>query len=87
MNSKATLRSLEALSTEFEPSSQGRMARADAERVGAGAAEGVPVDDREPQVVLHRLALDDLVGVVVLEGERVLRLRTFELDPLDLWEK
>ena len=43
-------------------------------------AEGVPVDDGEPQVVLHRLAVDDLVGVVMLELQRVPRLRASVLD-------
>ena len=46
-----------------------------AERVGQRVAERVPVDDREPQVLLHRLAADHLVRVVVLELQRVPRLR------------
>ena len=56
---------------------------AGAERVAAGAAERVPVDDGEPQVVAHRLAADLFVGVVMAEGERVLRLRAFVLDAFD----
>ena len=50
---------------------------AGAERVRARAAEGVPVGHREAQVVAHRLAVDDLIGVVVLERERVPGRRTF----------
>ena len=53
---------------------------AGAERVAARAAEGVPVDDGEAQVVAHRLAVDHFVGVVVAEGERVLRFGPFVLD-------
>ena len=48
-----------------------------------GAAERVPVGDGEAEVVLHRLAFDDLVLVVVAEGERVLALGAFEADLLD----
>ena len=53
---------------------------ADAEHVGELAANRVPVGDREAQMVLHRLAGDQFVGVVVLEGERVLGVRSFVLD-------
>ena len=35
---------------------------ADAERVGENVTERMPVDDREAEVLLHRLAVDDLVG-------------------------
>ena len=56
---------------------------AGAERIGARAAERVPVDDAEPQVVLHRLAADLFVGVVVAKRQRVLALGTFETDALD----
>ena len=44
-----------------------------AEGVAAGAAEGVPVGDGEPQVVAHRLPLDQGVGVVVTKRQHVLR--------------
>jgi hypothetical protein len=57
--------------------------RARAERIGAGAAEGVPVGDGEAQVRTHRPAVDHLVGVVVAKGERVGRLRPFIGDGLD----
>ena len=50
------------------------------------AAERVPVGDREPQMVLHRLAGDEFVGVVMLEGERVLGVGAFVLDLFDVWE-
>ena len=41
------------------------------ELVGQPVAEGVPVNHREPQVLAHRLAADHLLGVVVLELQRV----------------
>ena len=53
---------------------------AGAERIAAHAAERVPVGDGEAQVLLHRLAFDHLVGVVMPEGERVLRVRAFVAD-------
>ena len=59
---------------------------AGAERIGAGAAEGVPVDDREPQVVPHRFAFDHLLGVVPAEGERIVAVGAFVLDWLDVVE-
>ena len=83
MNSNATRTRFWAFSTESVPSSQGRTARAGAERIGAGAAERVPVDDAEPQVVAHRLAFDLFVGVVMPEGERVLGLGAFVADAFD----
>jgi hypothetical protein len=46
----------------------------------------VPVDDAEPQVVAHRAAFDELVGVVMAEGERVLGLGAFEGDLRDFRE-
>src|SRR5690606_38465123 len=61
-------------------------AGARAERVGAGVAEGVPVADREAQVVAHGLAADHLVGIVDLERQRVVRFRTFVGDRADAGE-
>ena len=63
------------------------MRRARAERVGERVAEGVPVDDREPQVLLHRLVADHLIGVVVLELQGILRLRSPVLDLRHVGEK
>src|SRR5690606_34933827 len=59
---------------------------AGAERVGADAAEGVPVRDRELQPVAHGLAADLLVGIVVLEREEILGFGTFVLDLADAGE-
>ena len=87
MNSNATRARFWAFSTESVPSSQGRTRRAGAERVAAGAAERVPIDDAEPQVVPHRLAFDLFVGVVVAEGERVLALGTFERNAADFGKR
>ena len=58
----------------------GPQRRADAERVGERVTEGMPVDDREAEVLLHRLPIDDLVGVVMLEVQRVPRLGATVLD-------
>ena len=57
-----------------------------AERVRTGPAEGVPVADGEPEQVLHRLAFDHLIRVVVLEGEIVLAVRPLVLDLRDFGE-
>ena len=57
--------------------------RARAEHVGAVAAEGVPVADRDAQLLFHALAAHDAVLVVEAEGERILRIRTLEWDGLD----
>ena len=51
-----------------------------AERIAARPGEGVPIGDREAQVVLHPLARDHLVLVVEAIGERVGRLRSFIFD-------
>ena len=59
---------------------------AGAERVGEAVAHHVPVGRGEAHVVLHLLPADLLVRVVVLEGERVLGLRSFELDDRDIRE-
>src|SRR5262249_17965968 len=61
--------------------------RPNAERVGQGIAEGVPVRDREPEVLLHRLTVDDFVGVVVLELQRIPRLGTAVCDLGDIGEE
>ena len=73
MNSKATRARFSAFSTELLTVVPGPQRGARAERIGAGAAERVPVGDAEAQVVLHRVAFDLFVLVVVAEGERVLR--------------
>ncbi|MNT45755.1 hypothetical protein D3C72_1823530 [compost metagenome] len=62
------------------------VARARAERIMPGVAEGVPVADREAKMLLHGLATDDLVGVVDLEGERVVRAPSFEGNAADAGE-
>jgi hypothetical protein len=46
-----------------------------AERVAARPGKAVPIGDGKAQVVLHPLAQDHLVGVVVAEGEFVGRCR------------
>ena len=80
MNSKATSTRLRAISTRVGAVFPGPDGAAGAERIAARAAEGVPVADGEAQVLLHRLAFDHFVRVVVPEGERVLRLGAFVLD-------
>src|SRR5690606_34576210 len=54
-----------------------------AKRVAAVAAERVQVDDRGPQVLAHRLAFADPVGVGPAEREAIVAAGTFELD---LWD-
>jgi hypothetical protein len=53
---------------------------AGAEHVGQLPPDRVPISDREAQVLLHAFALDQLVGVVMLESERLFRVRAFVLD-------
>ena len=62
----------------------GPQRRADAEGIGQRVAEGVPVDDREPEMLLHRLVADDLVGVVMLELQRITRLGSAVRDLRDV---
>jgi len=57
-----------------------------AEWVTTRAAKGVPVNDGKPEVIAHRFALDEFVGIVVFEGERVFRLRAFVRDLADIGE-
>ncbi len=54
--------------------------RTGAKRIRQRISKSVPVDDREPQVLLHRLPVDDLVGIVMLEVQRISRLGTAILD-------
>ena len=58
-----------------------------AEHVEAGGDKTVPVADRGAQVVLHALAEDQLVAIVVAEGEGIGRLRSFVTDRRDVAEK
>src|ERR1035437_1577253 len=57
--------------------------RSGTKRVATRATERVPVDHRETQMFAHRLARDDFVGIVVLESERVFRVRAFVIDFVD----
>ena len=65
---------------------KGTVDRARPEDVHARAAKRMPVGDGEPQVLRHRLPVDDFVRVVMAEGERVVRVRTFMTDRLDARE-
>ena len=51
-----------------------------AEHIGQLAPDGVPVGDGKAQVVFHRLAFDQLLGIVMLESQRVFRGWPFELN-------
>ena len=84
MNSKATRTRFLAFSTVSSARFPGPLHRARPERVAARAAERVPVGDGEAEVVLHRLAFDDFVLVVVVKGEHVLALRALEANLLDI---
>ena len=59
---------------------------ANAERVGAGAAERVPIDDREAQMIAHGFAGDDFGGVVMFEGQRIFGFRAFEFYFRDIFK-
>ena len=61
--------------------------RARPERVIAHPAHRVPIRDAEAQVLLHRFAFDHLVGVVMLESQRVPRIRALVFDLLYVREK
>ena len=61
--------------------------RAGAEGIIARAAHGVPIGDAEAQVVLHGLALDYLVGVVMLEGQRIFGIRALVFNCFNVREK
>ena len=60
---------------------------AGAEWIIAHPAHGVPIGDAEAQVVLHGLAFDYLVGVVMLEGQRIFGIRAFVFNRLNVREK
>ena len=54
--------------------------RARAKRIAARAAKGVPVNHRKTQMLAHRFAVDDFIGVVMLERQRIFGTRTFVVD-------
>ncbi len=64
----------------------GALESATAKRVEAVPAEGVPVADREAQMVFHAFAQHDAVAVVVAEGEWVCALGALEFDLGDMVE-
>ena len=58
-----------------------------AEWIIAHSAHGVPIGDAEAQVVLHGLALDYLVGVIMLEGQWIFGIRALVFNCLNVREK
>ena len=62
------------------------LTRRAAEGIAGAALQRMPVGEREAQVLAHGLLAHDFVGIVVTEGETVLRLRPFIGDGLDLRE-
>ena len=60
--------------------------RARAERIGADAAERMPVGDREPHLVFHRPAVDHFGGIIMFERERVGAARAFVGNRLEFGE-
>jgi hypothetical protein len=58
-----------------------------AERIETFPCEGMPPGHRETQMVFHPLAHDDLVGLVVAEGERIGAVRALIFDLRDVAEK
>src|SRR5690606_31632980 len=59
---------------------------AGAERIRADAAERMPIGDREAQMLAHRLPVVHLVGIVMMERERVGRTGTLVGDGVDAGE-
>ncbi len=59
---------------------------ADAEGIAARIAEGMPVGDGEPEVLIHRLAAHHAVLVVILKGQRIVALRPLVGDAADAFE-
>ena len=45
--------------------------RAGSEGIGSGSTESMPIHHRKAEVFAHRLSIDQLVGIVMLESERV----------------
>ncbi len=64
----------------------GTVETAGAENIGSFPVEGVPVAHRHAQVLLHGLAGDDALLVVIAIRQRILGLRSFELDRGDVAE-
>ena len=60
--------------------------RAGTEGIRAHAAESMPVGNREAQVLAHRLAVDHLIGVVMMESQRAGRSGAFVGNGLDARE-
>ena len=58
-----------------------------AKRIPARPRKGVPIGAGKPQVVRQGFALQHLAGIVVTEGEFILRLWPFERDGGDVFEK
>jgi len=50
------------------------------ERIAAVAAKTVPVSNAETQMIAHRFAAYQFVGVVILERQRILALRALKFD-------
>ena len=61
----------------------GHQRRAAAKGIGERVAHHMPVGGGEAQMVSHRLALDEFVGIVLFKGEGIFGFRPFEGD---LWD-
>ena len=62
-------------------------ARPRAERIGPVGAERVPIANGEPQMLAHRLVADAPIGVVGLEGERIVGVRPLEANHRNTWKE
>ncbi len=69
----ARLGQIQPTQTRLPRANRGRTAK----HIRALATHGMPVNDREAQMITHCLVLDDFVGMVVLKSEWILRFRTF----------
>ncbi|MPN23134.1 hypothetical protein SDC9_170521 [bioreactor metagenome] len=54
------------------------------EWIVAAIGKRMPPTHRKAQMMLHRLAGDDLIRIIILKRKRVLALRTFVCDSADL---
>jgi len=68
----------------LEPGTQEGLA---AEGVAARPCEGVPIGHRKAQMVFHAFAHDDLVRLVIAEGQRIGAVGAFVFHFLDIAEK
>src|SRR5687768_7891864 len=58
--------------------------RTGTENVGARPGEAVPITDREPEMLFHRLAEDFALRIIVMEGEHIVGVGPLVADGVDV---